>query len=113
MRHPGAGQTRQPGPDLTAQFSLKPSFAKSRVGRDEVIDALENILRELRRKQPESAASHQRPIATNTPEMFKGLQLGGNRDDRGGPRLESAGRLERTMIRTKSQGLFPRARLRR
>jgi ParB family chromosome partitioning protein len=34
----------------TKQFNLKLSFAKSRVSRDEVIEALENILRELRKK---------------------------------------------------------------
>jgi ParB family transcriptional regulator, chromosome partitioning protein len=34
----------------TKQFNLKLSFAKARVSRDEVIEALENILRELRKK---------------------------------------------------------------
>jgi hypothetical protein len=34
----------------TKQFNLKISFAKSRVNRDEIIDALEAILRELRKK---------------------------------------------------------------
>jgi hypothetical protein len=33
----------------TKQFNLKLSFARSRVSRDEVIDALEQILRELRK----------------------------------------------------------------
>ena len=31
------------------QFNLKLSFAKTRVNRDEIIDALEAILRELRK----------------------------------------------------------------
>ena len=34
----------------TKQFNLKLSFTKARVSRDEVIEALENILRELRKK---------------------------------------------------------------
>jgi ParB family chromosome partitioning protein len=33
----------------TKQFNLKLSFAKSRVSRDEVVEALEAILRELRK----------------------------------------------------------------
>ena len=33
----------------TKAFNLKLSFAKSRVNRDEVIEALEGILRELRK----------------------------------------------------------------
>jgi hypothetical protein len=34
----------------TKAFTLKLSFAKSRASRDEIIDALEGILRELRKK---------------------------------------------------------------
>ena len=34
----------------TKQFNLKLSFAKTRVNRDEIIDALEAILRELRQQ---------------------------------------------------------------
>jgi hypothetical protein len=35
----------------TKQFNLKLSFAKSRVSREEVVEALEGILRELRKSR--------------------------------------------------------------